>query len=476
MQINFKSWTPHIAAIIIFILVPLVYFLPALKGLAFHQPDIDNFLGASKEIWDFRNRFHKEPLWTNSIFCGMPAYQVSTEYPANLVQYLFHFLIYTIPFPAGIVFMYSLGFYLLLKVLKVDTRVAILGSFAYAFSSFFFIILAAGHNSEANAIAFMAPVIAGVILTYNGRLLSGGILTALALALELYAGHLQITYYLAIFLLVYALTRFIEAVVKKQISSFFKSSAVLAFAAILAVSTNITNLWLTYQYGKYSTRGKSELTLIHEKKTTGLDKSYATQWSYGVDETMTLLMPDFKGGASEPIGNSKALQGVDPQFQQAVAQSDKYYGDQPFTSGPVYAGAIVCFLALIGFFVIKGSFKWFLLFITFLSAALSWGKNPAPVLGTSVFDFFFNHVPGFNNFRSVSMILVLAELTLPLLAALAVDHFIKQQDFFNEKIKLRFFKKPVAGKKIYFTAFILTGGIAILCYLAPGAFSDFHKH
>ncbi len=476
MRINLKSWTPHIVAIALFILVPVIYFLPALKGLAFHQPDIDNFLGASKEIWDYRARFHTEPLWTNSIFCGMPAYQVSTYYPANLIQYLFHILVYTLPFPAGIVFMYCLGFYILLKVLKIDTRVAVLGSFAYAFSSFFFIILAAGHNSEANAIAFMAPVIAGVILAFSGQLIAGGLLTSLALALELYAGHLQITYYLAIFLVFYVLTRFIQSILQKQVASFFKTCAILAFAAILAVSTNITNLWLTYQYGKYSTRGKSELTLIHEKKSNGLDKSYATQWSYGVDETMTLLLPDFKGGASEQIGNSKAIQGIDPQFQQAVAQSDKYFGDQPFTSGPVYAGAIVCFLAVIGFLIIKGPFRWFLLFITCLSVALAWGKNPVPILGTSVFDLFFNHIPGFNNFRSVSMILVLAELTLPLVAALGIDHLIKQQFFFNEKIKLPFLKNPVTGKKLFFAAFILTGGFAALCWVMPGAFSDFHKH
>jgi hypothetical protein len=473
MQINFKSLLPHITAIGLFLLVAIIYFLPAIKGMALHQGDIDNFLGASKEIVDFRNKFHKEPLWTNGIFAGMPAFQVSTLYPGNLVQYIFTALLYTLPFPIGIVFLYFFGFYILLKVLYVDSWVAIVGSFAFGFSSFFFIVLEAGHNSEANAIGFMAPVLAGVILSFNGKRLLGGALTALALALELYASHLQITYYLFLIILIYGITQLIIAIKNKQLPGYFKTVGVLVIASLLAISTNITNLWLTYEYGKYSTRGKSDLTINStQNKSSGLAIDYATQWSYGIPETMTLIMPDFVGGASEPIGvmSKSALDGIDPQHRQAVAQSYQYWGEQSITSGPVYAGAIVCFLALMGLFLIKGPMKWFLLIPTILSIMLAWGKNFMWFT-----ELFFYHFPGYNKFRSVTMILVIAELTIPLLATLALDMIIKNRALLDEKISLRFFGDKVAVKKIFFASVILTAGIALLCFIMPGAFSSFHR-
>lgn len=477
MKINFKSWLPHILAIVLFAIIAVIYFLPTLQGKAILQPDINNFLGAAKEIIDFRGRFHTEPLWTNSMFGGMPAFQVSTQYPANLVHYLFLLLIKWLPFPAGVVFLYCLGFYILLKVLKVDSWVAIIGAVAFAFSSFFFIILSVGHNSEANAIAFMAPTFAGVILAFDGKRLAGGALTALSLALELDAGHLQITYYLLLMLSIYGITQFIIAIKNKQIPVFVKTTGILALAAMLAVSTNITSLWLTYQYGKFSTRGKSDLTFNPmsnqpAKKSSGLSISYATQWSYGVPETMTLMIPDYMGGASEPIGTSSksVLKDIDPQYQQAVSSYEQYWGDQPGTSGPVYAGAIVCFLALMGFFIIKGPMKWFLFAVTVLSVMLSWGKN-----FMSFYEVFFYHLPGFNKFRAVSMILVLAELTLPLLAALALDKMIKDMSFFTKKVPLRFFKNPPTGMKVFIIALALTGGFSLMCYIIPGTFSDFHK-
>jgi hypothetical protein len=472
MQINFKNWLPHIIAVASFIIIPLIYFLPLLQGKVVFQSDIINFLGVSKEIFDFRAKFHAEPLWTNSMFGGMPAFQVSAEYPANLVQYIFNFLLHFIPFPASSIFIFCFGFYILLQVLKVDPYVSIIGSLAYGFSSFFFIILSVGHNSEANAMSFAAPVLAGVILIFNGKRLLGGALTALAFALEFYSGHLQITYYLMLLLGIYGITELVVAIKKKQIPAFFISAGVLGIATFLAVSTNITTLWLTYKYGTYSTRGKSDLTFQSQNKSGGLTIDYATQWCYGVPETMTLMIPNYVGGASEPIASESksALEGIDPQMQQNVAQYEQYWGDQPVTSGPVYVGAIICFFALLGFLIIKGPFKWFLLIATILSIMLSWGKN-----FMSFFEIFFYHFPGFNKFRSVSMILVIAELTLPLIAALAIDRIIKDPSFFTQKIKLRFLKEPQTGMKLFLAALIVTGGFSLLCFIMPGTFSSFHK-
>ncbi|HWY98676.1 MAG TPA: YfhO family protein [Bacteroidia bacterium] len=475
MQNKFKLWQPHLIAVGLFILVPIIYFWPALSGKALGQSDITNFLGVTREILDFRARFHTEPLWTNSMFGGMPAYQVSTYYAANLMQYIFQVVIRILPFPVGTVFFSCLCFYILMKVLSVDTWVAILGSFAFAFSSFFFIILAVGHNSEANAMAFMPAVLAGVILAFKGKRLVGIVLAAISLGLELYAGHLQITYYLFMVLGIYAIAQLVTSIKEKQVAGYFKTVAMLSIGALLAVGTNITSLWLTYDYGKYSTRGKSELTLNKENQSSGLTKDYATQWCYGVGETMTLMIPDYKGGASEPIGqvagNPKDL---DENQSQIYADFNQYFGDQPFTSGPVYVGAIICFFALMGMFLIKGSLKWFLIVSTILAVVLSWGKNPAMIIGTSVFDFFFAHVPGFNNFRAVSMILVIAELTLPIMAALAINRLVQDKDFMKESFPMKFLKN-MTGKKIFFIALSLTAGIAALCYIMPTTFTSFQN-
>jgi hypothetical protein len=474
MNINLKSATPHIVAVLLFIIVPIIYFLPAFQGMVIHQGDIDNYLGAAKEMMDFKAAFHTETLWTNSVFGGMPTYTISANYPGDLIQYIFHFLMYTLPFPSGIVFMYCLSFYILLQVLKVDPWVSIFGAFAYAFSSFFFIVISAGHNSEANAIAFMPMVLAGVILAYNGKKLMGALLTAIALALELYATHIQITYYLMLTIMIYGIVQLVNSIRKKQLPDFIKTTGVLGIAALLAVATNTTNLWLTYQYGKYSTRGKSDLTLnATQNKSNGLSIDYATQWSYGVEESMSLMIPNYVGGVSEPIGvgSKSAVDGLEEQYRQPVAQYQQYWGDQPFTSGPVYVGAIVCFLAVLGLFVIKGPFKWFIFIATILSVMLSWGKN-----FMSFFEIFFYHFPGFDKFRSVSMILVIAELMIPLLAALTLDNLIKDQAFLSKKINLRFFKNPVSAMKVFIAAFALTGGISLLCFIMPTAFSDFQKH
>jgi hypothetical protein len=475
MQNKLKAWLPHIIAVALFALVPVIYFLPALGGKVLEQSDIIHYLGVSKEIFDFRARFHTEPLWTNSLFCGMPAYNVSTFYAANLVQYIYIILVKWLPFPAGIVFVYCLGYYILLKVLDIDSWVSIAFSLAFGFASFFFVVIAAGHNSQANAIAFMAPVFAGVILAFKGKHLAGTLLATLALALELFSNHLQITYYLLMMLGIYAGFQFIIAIKQKQLVRYFKAIIMLAIGAAIAIGTNITSLMLTAEYSKYSTRGKSELTLNKENKSTGLTKEYATQWCYGVDETMTLFIPDYKGGATDPLGETTAVpRDLDQNQGQIFSEFSQYWGSQPITEGPVYAGCIVCFLALMGLFLVKGPFKWFLFITTLLAIILAWGHNPAFIIGTSVFDFFFDHVPGFNNFRSVYWTLIIVDITLPLLAALAIDKIIKEKDFMNAAVPLRFIKN-MNGKKIFFISLGVAGGIALLCWLTPGTFSNFQN-
>ena len=297
-NIDFKKLLPYVAAILIFIAITMIYFSPLLEGKRMVQSDIINFKGMSKEIVDFRAKTGQEPLWTNSMFGGMPAYQISTKYTGNLLGFLDRIFTLGLPHPANLVFMYFLGFFILLLVMKIDPWLSVAGATAFAFSSFFFIIIDAGHNSQAHAISYMTPVIAGIILTLRKNYVWGGIMTAVFLSLEVKANHPQITYYLAMIALLLGLFELISAIRTKTIFPFIKGVAVLLIALVFAVLTNITSLWATYEYGKYTIRGKSELTTDQANRTSGLDKDYATQWSYGIAETMTLLIPDFHGGSS----------------------------------------------------------------------------------------------------------------------------------------------------------------------------------
>ncbi|MFI5219867.1 MAG: hypothetical protein ACHQNT_10295, partial [Bacteroidia bacterium] len=426
MQIQLKKFLPHVYAIIIFLVIVLVYFSPLLSGKALSQHDILQWQGASKEIFDFREKHHSEPLWTNSMFSGMPAYQISVLYPANLIKYVNDLLCLWLPAPANFIFLMMIGFYLLLISLKADFRLSIAGAIAFAFSSYHFVIIIAGHNSKAHAIALMPLVVAGVLMTFRGKLLSGGIITALALALQVYANHLQISYYLFIALVVLGVCELVQAIRKKTIPAFFKSAAVLACAAILGILPNITSLWATYEYGKNSTRSQSELT---EKKVSGgLDKDYALAYSYGVAETFTLLIPRFQGGASgEELGKNsatyKALKDNSVPEQQAlrfISSVPLYFGNMRMTSGPPYAGAIIVFLFVLGLFIVKDEIKWWLAVATLIAIILAWGKNDF----TGLTDFFFDHFPAYNKFRAVSMILVVTEFCIPLLAILAFKKII----------------------------------------------------
>lgn len=457
-KFDFKKIYPHAIAVVAFIAISLTYFSPVLEGKKLRQGDIKNFTAAAKEICDYRDKTGEEALWTNSMFGGMPAYQISYVKGSNLVKYVDTILTMGMPRPASDLFLYLIGFYILLVCMKIDPVVSIIGAIAFAFSSYFFIILEAGHNTKAHAIAYMAPVLAGIIIAYRGKYLLGGIITALFFALELKANHLQITYYLGIVLAIYGLSKLIEAAKAKDYTPFLKASGTLILAIVLALGTNIGNLWSTYEYGKVTTRGKSELTIVNkENQTSGLDKDYATAWSYGVGETFTFLVPDFKGGESAPIASDPELiKDASPQNQQLFAYAYKYHGDQPFTSGPVYIGAIVCFLFVLGIIYIEGSFKWVMVISCIISILLGWGKNFMPLT-----DFFLDFVPGYNKFRAVSMILVIAELVMPILAFIALDKMIKNVDSIKGNLK-----------KLYLSIGI-SGGLALLIAIAPTMFTDF---
>ncbi len=452
-----KKTAPYLAALLIFLSVTVVYFSPLFEGQRLKQHDIAMFKGMSKEIADFRANTGEEPLWTNSMFGGMPAWQISVRYKTNLFRYVDRALQLWLPQSAAYVFLYFLGFFVLLLVLRVDPWLSIAGAVAYALSSYFFIILGAGHTSKAHAIAYMAPVLAGIILTYRRNLWAGGLLTAVALTLEILAGHLQITYYLLILVLIYGVYQLVRSWEEKRMAHFWKATGVLLAAAAVAVAINITPLWGTAQYAKYTMRGKPVLSKEKHNKSGGLDRDYITAWSYGIGETWSLMIPDVKGGASGYIGyENKALDKADPRYRKVIAQQNAYWGNQPGTSGPVYAGAIMVFLFVLGMFVLDDKLKWALFAGTAVSILFSWGKNFMDLT-----NFLIDYLPGYNKFRAVSMILVIAELTIPLLAVLTVNKLLKEPGLLLKK------------KKAFYISLGLTAGVAFLFYLFPDTFFSF---
>jgi hypothetical protein len=472
---SIKKYLPHLAAIIVFALITLVQFSPLLSGKALEQGDIVRYKGMSQEVQDFRKTEHAEPLWTNSMFGGMPAYQVSTLYPGNwlgAIDNVFHLFL---PHPSGYIFLCFIGFFILLLCLETDPWLALVGALAYGFSSYFFIILEAGHNSKANAIGYLAPVLGGIILLMRGKHWLGFAVTALFMALELNANHVQISYYGFMLFGIVFLSYFIAAFRQKTMKPFFMGVALFLGATLVSVLPNAGNLLATYEYGNYTTRGKTELTIDASLKdnksnvTSGLDKNYATQWSYGVGETMTFLIPDFKGGGSCAIATKDrdALKNIDPQMREQVAQSSAYFGDQPFTSGPVYIGAIVMLLAFLGLLIIDHPLKWALFAATLLSVMLAWGKHFMPLT-----NFFMDYVPGYNKFRAVSMILVIAELTIPLLAVLALDKFIKASAK-NEAVKLPFVNTTIDLKKALIISLAVIGGFCLISSFMPTLTNSF---
>jgi len=464
---SFKQLIPYVSAIAIFVVITLAYFSPLLEGKKLKQSDITQFKGMSKEISDFRDKTGEEALWTNSMFGGMPAYQISVQYKGNVLRYVDRVMQLYLPQPAGMVFLYMIGFFILLLVLKVDKWLAIAGAIAFAFSSYLFIIFEAGHNSKAHAIGYMAPVLAGIILTYRGKYVAGSILTAIALSLELLTNHLQITYYLLMIVGVYGITELVSSIREKRIPAFAKATGLLIIAAMFAIATNITNLWATYEYSKETIRGKTELTTEKSNRTSGLDKDYATGWSYGTMESFTFLIPNFNGGSSQgSLSESshvyKALRDNnfdENQAKNAIKALPLYWGTQPGVAGPVYMGAIIFFLFIFALFVVDNKYKWWLLTATVLAILLAWGRNFMPFT-----NFFMHYVPGYNKFRAVSMTLVIAELCIPLLAFLGLQKVLSGEVKKEKLIKSLYYSLGIAGGISLFFALL---GSSLFNFVSP---------
>ena len=453
-----KRCLPDVLAVLLFAVLSFAYFFPAdTEGRILYQHDASAGRGSGQEIADYRARTGETPRWTNTLFCGMPTYQIAPSYDSSgilsTVETAYHLWL---PDYVWYVFAYLLGFYILLRAFNFRQSLAVLGSIVWAFSSYFFIIIAAGHIWKVMALAYLPPMIAGVVLAYRGKLLWGFILTALFAGLEVHANHVQMTYYY-LFIIFFMIVAFlIDAIRKRRMAAFLKATGVCAAAAVLGICMNISNLYHTWEYSHESMRGKSELVKEHTANQTssGLDRDYITQWSYGVGETWTLLVPNAKGGASVPLSlNETAMEHADNNYVQIYQQLGQYWGEQPGTSGPVYVGAFVLMLFILGLFIVKGPMKWALLASTVLSVLLSWGHNFMWFT-----NLFIDYVPMYAKFRTVASILVIAEFTIPLLAMLALKRLVDEPELLTKKIKL------------VYVSFGLTGGMALLFALMPGLF------
>ncbi len=452
---NFKKFLPYVIAIVVFTIASLIYFNPVLSGKQIKQSDITQFKGMSKQVVDYRVENGEEPYWLGNAFSGMPAFQVSAYYPNDFIRYLDKGLRF-LPRPADYLFLYFLGFFLLLNALKVDWKLAILGSLSFGFSTYLIIIFGAGHNAKAHAIGYMPMVIAGVLYLFQKRYLLGFVVTSLAMALEIYANHPQMTYYLGFCLLILVIVEGIEAIKTKSISVFIKQVSVLLVAVIIGVSVNATRLLSMKQYADFSTRGKSELTInpdgTPKEKSTGLDKAYITEYSYGIAETFNLIMPRFMGGGTfEKLDeDSNFYQTLESNAGKSVAKEYSnqvltYWGKQPIVEAPAYIGVILFFLFFLGVFLVKGRLKYWLVSATIFSILMSWGKNFEVLT-----NFFIDYVPLYNKFRAVSSIQVIAELCVPLLGIIAL------KEFFSSKVSSE--EKKEALKK----AFYVIGGLLLV--------------
>jgi len=454
---NIKPVLPHLVAVIIFIVIAFAYFYPVLEGKVLKANDSTVSTINSKEITDYRNEFNIEPLWTNSIFSGMPSYLISIRYPGNLMKYA-DTLLRIFKMPVSVLFLSMAGFYVMLLLFGVSPWLSIAGAVAYGLSSFLFQILAAGHNTQAIALAYMAPMIGGIFYAYRHDAIKGALLTAFMLSLEIVGNHPQITYYAMICLLVFVIIEFVYSLKEKTFTKFLKTSAILIVPFIIAIGINFGNLYTIREYSKYSIRGKSDLKAAHKNVSSGLDRDYITFWSYGIDETMNLLIPNYKGGSSKPFNKDSETVKVLRQNNagEAANQVMKYWGTQPGTDGPHYMGAIVIFLFVLGLVVLKGREKWWLLIATLLSIMLSWGKNLMPFT-----NLFIDYFPGYNKFRAVTMTLVIAQFCIPLMGFLAL------RDYYNGTLSR---KEMIKGIRI---ASGVTGGILLLVLIIPGIAGSF---
>jgi hypothetical protein len=467
MQLSLKKILPHLFIVLGFVVVSLAYFNPVLKGKSIFQSDIMHYIGMSKQQNDFREKTGEETYWTNGAFGGMPTYQLGAKYPHNYAKKL-DLTLRFLPRPADYLFLYFIGFYILLLVLKVDFKLAVLGALAFGFSTYLIIILGVGHNSKAHAIAYMPLVLSGILLTFRKKYILGFLLTAVAMALEIGANHFQMTYYLMLLVLVLGVAFLVDDYKKKELSQYFKSVGLLLVAVVLSVGLNATNILATQDYVKESTRGQSELTINPDGSpkeiTAGLDKDYITEYSYGMLETFNLFIPRFLGGGSyEDVGKESAsydyFLGLGASPVQALEQTKQiptYWGNQPIVEAPAYVGAVILFLFVLALFLVKGRLKWWLVGGTILSLLLSFGKN-LPFLT----DFFIDYVPLYNKFRAVSSIQVILELCIPILAILGLARLFDSEE-----------KNEVKLKSLKHTTYIV-GGLALIFLLFKGSLLDF---
>ena len=456
---DFKKFLPDLIAIVAFIVISFIYFLPAvIDGRVVVQHDSLAAIGQGQEQRDYMERHDGERTrWNLSMFSGMPSYQMSPTYdtskPQDAAKKAYSLFL---PSYVQLLFIMLLGFYILMRAFRASPLLSGLGAVIWAFSSYFFILIAAGHIWKFVTLAYIPPTIAGMIYANRGKWLQGGLLFMIFTAFQISSNHLQMTYYFLFVMLFIGIAFLVDAIRKKEMPRFVKSTGVLLVAGIIGIAANASNLYHTYEYSKETMRGGSELTRHAEASvgSDGLERDYITAWSYGIGETWTLLVPNTKGGASVPLSeNGRTMDKARPEYRQIYQQIGQYWGEQPGTSGPVYVGAFVLALFVLGLFIVKGPMKWALLAGTIFSIVLSWGKN---FMGLT--DFFIDHVPMYNKFRAVSSILVVAEFCIPLLAALAVKELIELPGILKSN------KKPL------YISLGVTGGVALLFALAPKLF------
>ena len=455
-----KKWLPDMLAVLLFAVLSFAYFFPAdIEGRILYRHDASAGRGAGQEGIEYMQKTGERSRWTNALFGGMPTYQMAPSYHStdklSTMTKIYHLFL---PENVWYVFAYLLGFYILLRAFDFRQHLAALGSVVWAFSTYFLIIIAAGHIWKVWALAYLPPLIAGLVLAYRGKYLWGFVLTAIFTAFEINANHVQMTYYYLFIILAMVIAWLVDAIRKHQLAAFGKATAVCLAGAAIGVCINLSNLYHTWQYGQESMRGKSELVKKNSANQTnsGLERDYITQWSYGIDETWTLLIPNTKGGASVPMSESKiAMEKADPTYETIYQQIGQYWGEQPGTSGPVYVGAFVMFLFVLGLLIVKGPMKWALLAVTILSILLSWGRN---FMGFT--DFFLDYVPMYAKFRTVASILVIAEFTIPLLAMMALKKLFDEPEGFTK------YSKPI------YISFGVTAGFCLLFALMPTTFFD----
>ena len=455
---SLKQWLPDILAVVLFAVISFAYFFPAdIEGRILYRHDSSAGRGAGQEASEYYQRTGERTRWTNAVFSGMPTYQTAPSYKSTdtlaKVEKVYHLWL---PENVWYVFAYLLGFYILLRAFDFRWYLATMGAVVWAFSSYFFIIIAAGHIWKVIALAYLPPLIAGIVLAYQGKYACGLIVTALFCALEIFANHVQMTYYYLFIVLAMVIAFIIEGARKKEWQHLLKATGVCLAGGAIGICINLSNLYHTWEYSKESMRGKSELVKANAANQTssGLDRDYITQWSYGLDETWTLLVPNTKGGASVPmVLNKTAMAHADNNYIGIYEQIGQYWGEQPMTAGPVYVGAFVLMLFVLGLFIVKGPLKWALLVVTILSVLLSWGRNFMPFT-----NLFLDYIPMYAKFRTVASILVIAEFTIPLLAMLALKKIVDEPEILTKKIKY------------VCIAFGLTGGLALLFALMPKLF------